>query len=242
MIVTYVSGEGAKKAIEEFPKSALVEEYKKKNVNLILNYFLSKDTKIFVSGLKENPTSVIKKAFEHFGEIAEITVNKTKFGSLTAVIGYANKYFLFYLGIIINSLLQLIKRFLKLKIFLLENARQQSSCQAKTKNLIMTCWREMTMKSDLNSQYLWAFLLWEWLLSVSAQCHQIPSQCKTQCQGQCQCQFQGQSPLKLEWFPMAQFKASSAKAIMETRDTKDKDSSEVAIDLIFNLGITDIYY
>ena len=41
---------------------------------------------------------------------------------------------------------------------------------------------------------------------------------------------------------MAQFKASSAKAIMETRDTKDKDSSEVAIDLIFNLGITDIYY
>lgn len=42
MIVTYVDASHAAKALEAFPSSSLVEDFKKKNVKLSLSYLRSK--------------------------------------------------------------------------------------------------------------------------------------------------------------------------------------------------------
>lgn len=42
MIVTYTSSKDANSAIAAFSTSSFLEEYKKKNVFLLLNYFLTK--------------------------------------------------------------------------------------------------------------------------------------------------------------------------------------------------------
>lgn len=60
MIITYTSPKDAANAIQAFPSSSLYADYQKKNVNLVLSYFYTKENKIFVSGLKDNTQAAIK--------------------------------------------------------------------------------------------------------------------------------------------------------------------------------------
>jgi 5S rRNA maturation endonuclease (ribonuclease M5) len=92
MIIIFTNSKSASTAIQEFPTSELAEEYQRKNIPISLNYFHSKDNKIYAAGIKEMDDKVIKEAFESFGEISEFTVSKIKKSDLlTAVVGYVNE-------------------------------------------------------------------------------------------------------------------------------------------------------
>ena len=60
MILTYTSTKDAANAVAAFPTSTFYDDYKKKGVNLILNYFMTKENKIFVTGLKDTNQAAIK--------------------------------------------------------------------------------------------------------------------------------------------------------------------------------------
>jgi hypothetical protein len=53
MIITFTNSKGANSANQEFSNSELVEEYQRKNVILTLNYFHTKENKIYAAGIKE---------------------------------------------------------------------------------------------------------------------------------------------------------------------------------------------
>lgn len=63
MIITYTNPKSAANAIQAFPASDWVIDYQKRNVILTLNYFYSKENKIYVSGLKDNNEKAIREAF-----------------------------------------------------------------------------------------------------------------------------------------------------------------------------------
>jgi hypothetical protein len=92
MIITYTNPKSAAIAMEEFPNTEFVKELKNKGVGAILNYFHSKENKVYAAGLKETDEHIIREAFETFGEISEFAVSRKKNGSLAATIAYVHEY------------------------------------------------------------------------------------------------------------------------------------------------------
>jgi hypothetical protein len=92
MNIIYTNPKSAAIVIEEFPNSEFMKEFKNRGVGITLDYYHSKENKVYAAGLKESNEHIIREAFETFGEISEFTVNRKKNGSLAATIGYVHEY------------------------------------------------------------------------------------------------------------------------------------------------------
>ena len=92
MIISYINHKDAKNAIEAFDQSAWVREYQNQNVRMRLNYYHTKENRIYVIGLKDGIEKDVEDTFSIFGKVTEIQFGKLKNGANTAIIGYAEEY------------------------------------------------------------------------------------------------------------------------------------------------------
>ena len=56
-----------------------------------LDFFYTKENKVYAVGLKDVNEKIVEQAFSVFGEVSEVKVGKLKNGALTAIVGFVNE-------------------------------------------------------------------------------------------------------------------------------------------------------
>ena len=88
MIITFANHKDASNAIEAFPQSAVYKEAAEKGLALKLDFYRTKENKIYCTGLKEVDEKAVEEAFSIFGEVSEVKLMKLKNGSTAATVEF----------------------------------------------------------------------------------------------------------------------------------------------------------
>ena len=91
MTITYASYKEANNAMEAFNNSEWVKACKEKGLEMKLNFFYTKENKVYALGLKDVNEKIVEQAFSIFGEVSEVKVSKLKNGTVTAIVGFVSE-------------------------------------------------------------------------------------------------------------------------------------------------------
>lgn len=91
MTITYASYKDANTALEAFNGSQWVKDCREKGLDMKLNFFYTKENKVYAVGLKDVNEKIVEEAFSIFGEVSEVRVGKLKNGTVTAIVGFVHE-------------------------------------------------------------------------------------------------------------------------------------------------------